>query len=404
VQTARDDQVVGRARNLALLRIAALLLIVGGELIVPPAGSLSGAFGWTVAAAGAYALATLVWGLRRMQGIPRVAFLAADVACVCALTLSSGGAESEVTGAFFLTAVGAVFLQRPSLAAAVASGSVAAYVAVALVGGATAADAGTVAVTAMYIGAVGGIAVAFSAELAKRGERIAGLGRDRAELTRRTLEGRDVERRHISQHLHDQAIPVIAATRSELQRVQRGQSSDSELNELDAALGELAASLRDTIFELYPAALDRAGLAPALEEIAAAYQQKSGVRFDVRVGPDCRGHVDRPLFAIARELIGNTAKHSGAREAVVSVMRERGLTVLEVEDDGRGFGAPAEAARPRDGHIGLASCVQRVEEVGGTLTIESAPGQGARVRVAFPDTGLATDDELRLSAAGVVPG
>jgi two-component system NarL family sensor kinase len=68
----------------------------------------------------------------------------------------------------------------------------------------------------------------------------------------------------------------------------------------------------------------------------------------------------------------------------VTVAREEGALVLEVADDGRGLDAAEVAAAPLEGHIGLASLIQRVQAVGGTVDLDGARGRGTTVRARLP--------------------
>jgi signal transduction histidine kinase len=94
------------------------------------------------------------------------------------------------------------------------------------------------------------------------------------------------------------------------------------------------------------------------------------------LAPDRAGH----LFSIAREALANVVKHSGSATAYVRVMGLPGRVVVEVGDDGRGF--DPDGRHPD--HFGLKSMRSRAAEIGGQLTISSAPGQGTVVRAEAP--------------------
>jgi two-component system NarL family sensor kinase len=90
------------------------------------------------------------------------------------------------------------------------------------------------------------------------------------------------------------------------------------------------------------------------------------------------------VIALARELLTNAAKHAGASRVRVSVRHDEDAILLEVADDGQGIPEGRLATALREGHIGLASSVQRVEAVGGTLTVSSVEGGGTAVSVSLP--------------------
>ncbi|HKC24946.1 MAG TPA: sensor histidine kinase [Thermoanaerobaculia bacterium] len=87
--------------------------------------------------------------------------------------------------------------------------------------------------------------------------------------------------------------------------------------------------------------------------------------------------VAEALLRIAQELVTNAAKHSGARRLTLTLARRDGKIALEAADDGRG------TACVRDGH-GLAGMRERIRELGGTVTIQTAPGSGFRVSIEVP--------------------
>jgi two-component system, NarL family, sensor kinase len=102
------------------------------------------------------------------------------------------------------------------------------------------------------------------------------------------------------------------------------------------------------------------------------------------VGPDTAGAHDQLVLSLARELLVNAAKHSEAEEVTVALARTDGQLMLEVADDGTGIPADRLAQAPGEGHIGLASCAQRVEALGGRFSVASRASGGTRVRATLP--------------------
>jgi two-component system NarL family sensor kinase len=84
------------------------------------------------------------------------------------------------------------------------------------------------------------------------------------------------------------------------------------------------------------------------------------------------------VFSVARELITNAAQHSGAQRVEVSVEDAPQGIVLTVADDGEGIKPGRRDQALEEGHIGLASIVQRLEATGGSLELSSSPGEGTR--------------------------
>jgi signal transduction histidine kinase len=86
-----------------------------------------------------------------------------------------------------------------------------------------------------------------------------------------------------------------------------------------------------------------------------------------------------------QESISNIAKHANAEHALIQCGFENDVLTIEIEDDGNGF-EPSAVKRPKDeGHgWGLLGITERVEALGGTVVIDTAPGQGARIVITVP--------------------
>jgi signal transduction histidine kinase len=156
---------------------------------------------------------------------------------------------------------------------------------------------------------------------------------------------------------------------------------DRNLRQLHELTEAALAEMRALIFELRPGALKEEGLAAALRKHAAAVSAREGVAIRVHAPGDripINTAVEEHLYRCAQEALHNVIKHARAAHAVVSVWIDSdGRLVIEVEDDGQGFEPSAIPA----GHLGLRTMGDRVEQIGGALTIMSAPGDGTRIRI-----------------------
>jgi signal transduction histidine kinase len=146
-------------------------------------------------------------------------------------------------------------------------------------------------------------------------------------------------------------------------------------------------NLRSLITDLRPAALDDLGAEEAINDLAERARRR-GLEVDLSIDlayergrrPD--RHVDEletAIFRIVQEALTNAAKHGGARRAVVEIEEDETTVRVTVRDDGKGFDATATTSG-----FGLIGMHERVELVGGTLEIETAPGQGTTVRAGIP--------------------
>jgi signal transduction histidine kinase len=89
--------------------------------------------------------------------------------------------------------------------------------------------------------------------------------------------------------------------------------------------------------------------------------------------------VRRQSFLIFKEAINNVARHSGCKSAEAMLKVERGIIILELRDDGRGF----DDTNGDEGH-GLGSMRQRAEKLGGKLEVVSKPGEGTTITLKAP--------------------
>ena len=140
--------------------------------------------------------------------------------------------------------------------------------------------------------------------------------------------------------------------------------------------------MRALIFELGPGAVED-GLVAALAQHASrvgartGWSSTSAVR---RAASRSRPRTETQLFGIGREALANVVKHAQAGTAWIRVEARPARVVLEIRDDGCGF----DPAARHPGHFGLESMRSRAAEIGGVLTITSAPEPGTVVRVEVP--------------------
>jgi signal transduction histidine kinase len=137
--------------------------------------------------------------------------------------------------------------------------------------------------------------------------------------------------------------------------------------------------MRLLVFELRPHSLDEEGLAGALRQRLDAVENRVGVTTQLSVEGqlDLPAAVEEGLYRIAQEALTNALKHAFASSVLVQVRAEEQVVSLEVVDDGRGFDQDSAA---EFGGLGLVTMRERAEELGGTLTITSIPGQGTRIK------------------------
>jgi signal transduction histidine kinase len=150
---------------------------------------------------------------------------------------------------------------------------------------------------------------------------------------------------------------------------------------------EALTAIRRICNDLRPAILDM-GLTSALRELIDHLPRTP---FPPRVHLDLEGAEARldderefALYRVVQEALANVIKHAEASEVTITVRFETAATAVEIRDDGRGFAVPARLEEIGGDHLGLLGMRERLAGLGGTVCVESVPGQGTRVRAEIP--------------------
>ncbi|MGR6918514.1 CHASE3 domain-containing protein [[Actinomadura] parvosata] len=213
------------------------------------------------------------------------------------------------------------------------------------------------------------------------------LSRQRSELAAsrsRIVASADQARRRIERDLHDGIQQRLVSLVLEVRAIQATSPPDrpepaEALDRLADALGEAVDELREISRGIHPAILSEAGLGPALK--ALARRSPVPVELDVDVPGRLPEPVEVAAYYVVSEALTNTAKHARASVATVRARLEDGRLRLRVRDDGAGG---ATTSGSGSGLLGLAD---RVEALGGTVRVDSPPGQGTTLDAGLPVTG-----------------
>jgi signal transduction histidine kinase len=206
--------------------------------------------------------------------------------------------------------------------------------------------------------------------------RLAELQASRARL----VEATDTERRRIERDLHDGTQQRLVSIAMALGLAESKLAADRPavqpvLSEAREALGVALAELRELTQGIRPAILVERGLASALDDLAR--RAALPVRLDVAIGGRLPEQVEGAAYFVASEALTNAAKHSHANEVRLTAAQEPDALVLKIADDGIGGAALG-------GGTGLRGLADRVEALGGRLTLSSPPGRGTTICVEIP--------------------
>ncbi len=213
------------------------------------------------------------------------------------------------------------------------------------------------------------------------------------DASRYLIAAQEEARRRLSSELHDRTSPNLSAININLDiivtELPQAHSTDlaGRLEDTRALIMDTAASIRDICAEMRPPLLDYAGLAAALESYILQFVRRTGiaVQFDCvnrdeRYAPE----LESLLFRIFQEALTNCAKH--APSVVVKLINGNEPIVLTITDKGIGFN-PAQLGKKGPVGLGMLNMREMAEIVGGRFLVESAPGKGTRIAVAFPSVG-----------------
>jgi signal transduction histidine kinase len=196
------------------------------------------------------------------------------------------------------------------------------------------------------------------------------------------------ERQRLARELHDSVSQVLfsiglgartARTLLERGDADRAGSSVEYLINL-AEMG--TAEMRALLFELRPESLAQEGLVAAIAKQAASLRARHSIEVEATLcdEPDVPLDVKEAIYRIAQEATHNTVKHARASRIAVRLACDDDGVTLQVEDNGQGF----DPGGAFPGHLGLRSMQERVERLGGSFDIRSAPGAGAALRIHIP--------------------
>ncbi len=214
--------------------------------------------------------------------------------------------------------------------------------------------------------------------------------------SRRLLATSERELQRIVLDMHDGPVQDIFAALSQLQVLERALAHDpasehrarQTVHLLERALGEI----RNFIGAFRPPGFERRGLGEIIEGLAVQHETLTDQEVELRL-PDDLGDCALPtkiaVYRILQEALANGHRHSGASAQRVIVERRGAAITLTVSDDGRGFNPKRVLASEEDvgvegGHFGLRGIQDRVEMLGGSFALESAPGRGTALTITLP--------------------
>lgn len=209
---------------------------------------------------------------------------------------------------------------------------------------------------------------------------------------------REEERHQLARELHDELGQMLTTIKMDISSIEHRCASSPELQRLTFLTEKVSSvskmvdgtirSVRRLAAQMRPSVLDNLGLTAAIQWLCEELQSRSGIVIDIT---DLKT-IDVPperaigLYRICQEGLTNSIKHSGATRIKVSLKCHDKLLQLSIVDNGKGI---TEEQRMRSGSFGLLGIRERALILGGTVTVDGAPGQGTvlKLTVPQPDSG-----------------
>lgn len=210
------------------------------------------------------------------------------------------------------------------------------------------------------------------------------------------LAMRDEERRLLASEIHDGFVQEVMSAQMFIEALAAklpASSDETAKRHLSNALQQLEIAIaesRQLINHLKPQPVDRLGLVPALQELFDGYEERFGMQVSLRYPPELL-HTEvlheKSIYRIVQEAIANIRKHSGVKEAYVSLQSNADCLTVDIVDNGSGF----KLNDVGDDSFGLTSIQERASLLGGSVDITTEPGEGTKLTVVVPATSFDPD-------------
>ncbi len=202
------------------------------------------------------------------------------------------------------------------------------------------------------------------------------------------------ERQRMAREIHDTLAQGFTGIIAQLEAAKQAGEDRGlwrwHVDRAQALAKESLTEARRSVQALKPEPLEDSRLPEAIADVTGRWSEVSGVTASFEVTGEPRqmpAQVEVTLFRVAQEALANVAKHARASRVGLTLSYMEDVVLLDVRDDGVGFalGSPSSNGQSRAGHrFGLCAMRQRLQQVGGNLEIESAPGEGTTINASVP--------------------
>jgi signal transduction histidine kinase len=213
-------------------------------------------------------------------------------------------------------------------------------------------------------------------------------------LSRQLLLAQEEERKKISRELHDEIAQTLTGITVRLAALKTEATTNTKgLQNRISSTQRMVEKSVDIVHrfarELRPMVLDDLGVIPALHSFMKGFTKRTGIH--VRFTACASGRIEQldtvtrtVLYRVTQEALTNVGRHAHASRVDVSIQKLPRAVGLTIQDNGKSFQVERVLHAKRNNRLGLLGMRERVEMVGGSLRIESAPGQGTTIHAEIP--------------------
>jgi signal transduction histidine kinase len=228
-------------------------------------------------------------------------------------------------------------------------------------------------------------------------------------LSRQLLSAQEEERKMISRELHDQIAQTLTGINIRLAALKTEATVNTKgLQKKISSTQRLVEKSVDIVHrfarELRPTVLDDLGLIPALLSFMKSFNKRTGVRTSLTAFAAVE-RLDTAkrtvLFRIAQEALNNVARHAHASRVEVNIQKLPDCICMKIKDDGKSFQVHQVLHAKGNKHLGLLGMRERLEMIGGSFGVESAPGKGTTIQAQIPLTNVRAREDSLMDLAEV---
>jgi signal transduction histidine kinase len=213
-------------------------------------------------------------------------------------------------------------------------------------------------------------------------------------LSQQLINAQENERQMISYELHDRVAQDLSFSKIECEMLLKNQPGleshvKKKLLEISNNLQGAINTVRDISYDLRPPVLADMGIAEALKIYCEEFSKKNGVEIDFQSAGlqsfHLNSNIEIHLYRLVQEGLNNIRKHANAAQVNIMLMGASPNIILTIEDNGQGFDVKTrELALGNEKRMGLRSMKERVNLLGGQITINSRPMQGTKILIKIP--------------------